>query len=450
MAAFPHQSETAKGATQSTTPKQIHSLVLDTGPLIKNDPPVSVLLSRAEQLYVLPSVLPEIRDHVTRTRVETTLLPFVIQRTPKPESIKLIQDFARKTGDLAVLSKADVFVLALTYDLECERNNGDWRLRNSPGQKRLNGKPPQPQEQTTTETQNSPIEETTDPKPEDVPAQDSSIEDTLSSLELNDNTTNPIAVPEDQADPELEASIPSATDDTDSRPRSGEKEDEAVEEMIQDSESDGEGWITPSNLKSQQAKDAGATGPSQPLQRTLQAAMLTSDFAMQNVALRINLNLIAPSLSRITHLKTWILRCYGCFTTTKDMDKQFCPSCGQPTLLRTSCSTDEHGNFKIHLKKNFQWNTRGNVYSVPKPVHGSSHGRLVKGVGGGKKGWGRDLILAEDQKEYVKAKEEQGRARKKDLMDEDYLPGILSGDRGGQGDRIRVGPGRGVNSKRRS
>jgi hypothetical protein len=30
----------------------------------------------------------------------------------------------------------------LTYDLELERNSGDWRLRKDPSQKRVNGKPP--------------------------------------------------------------------------------------------------------------------------------------------------------------------------------------------------------------------------------------------------------------------------------------------------------------------
>ncbi|KAH7230867.1 hypothetical protein B0J15DRAFT_575229 [Fusarium solani] len=47
----------------------------------------------------------------------------------------------------------------------------------------------------------------------------------------------------------------------------------------------------------------GPTLPSAPVQKTLQAAVLTSDYAMQNVALRMNLNLIAPSLTRTTHIK---------------------------------------------------------------------------------------------------------------------------------------------------
>lgn len=41
--------------------KRIHSLVVDTGPLIKNEPALSTLLSQAEQLYTIPSVLTEIK-----------------------------------------------------------------------------------------------------------------------------------------------------------------------------------------------------------------------------------------------------------------------------------------------------------------------------------------------------------------------------------------------------
>ena len=105
----------------------------------------------------------------------------------------------------------------------------------------------------------------------------------------------------------------------------------------------------------------------------------------------------------------------------------------------------------MHLKRNYQWNNRGNVYSVPKPTHGSSNGRLPpKGSNvGGKGGWGRELMLTEDQKEYTRKGEEIKRERKKDLMDDDILPSILTGDRPGGSGKIKVGGGRNINSKRR-
>lgn len=154
-------------------------------------------------------------------------------------------------------------------------------------------------------------------------------------------------------------------------------------------------------------------------------------------------------MSRIKQLKTWVLRCYGCFHWTRKMDKQFCPKCGQATLTRTSCSTDAAGNMRLHLKKNFQYNKRGNVYSIPKPTHGSANGKQAKVQGGGRNHWGSGLVLAEDQKEYTRKAEEDRRARQRDLMDEDYLPNLLTGERTGGHGRIRIGAGRNVNAKKR-
>ena len=130
----------------------------------------------------------------------------------------------------------------------------------------------------------------------------------------------------------------------------------------------------------------------------------------QNVLLTMNLNLLSTTtLQRIRHLKSFIKRCHGCFLTTKDMNKQFCPRCGKDTLTRVSCTTDANGQFTMHLKKNMQWNSRGDRYSIPKPTHGSAGGKGVRG--GGKGGWGRGLVLAEDQKEFVRG-EEEGRRRR--------------------------------------
>ncbi|CEJ80429.1 hypothetical protein VHEMI00610 [[Torrubiella] hemipterigena] len=433
--------ESAATTPRETTTKPIHSLVLDTGPLIKNDPSASALIAQAEKLYILPSVIPEIKDKATRTRVETTILPFVTVRSPNPTSLKFVREFARKTGDLSVLSKPDLEVLALGYELECERNGGDWRLRNTPAQKGLNGSPPHKEGEATANGEEVTLSETTEAvdsaettaEPAVENAAEAEVGEKIENLDIQE--TNGADIEEPVADQTEQAEQP-------------EEVEEAAEDEDGDASDDDGDWITPSNLTKHKAKDSTASTPSQVPQKTLQAAVLTSDFAMQNVALRMNMNLVTPAFTRITHLKTWVLRCHGCFKTTKDMDKRFCPNCGQPNLTRTSCSTDQHGNFKIHLKKNFQWNNRGNIYSVPKPTHGSANGRLAKNSAG-QGNWGSDLILAEDQKEYVRASDAQRRAKKKDLMDDDYLPNILSGDRSGGG-KIRVGAGRNVNSRRRN
>jgi RNA-binding protein NOB1 len=217
-----------------------------------------------------------------------------------------------------------------------------------------------------------------------------------------------------------------------------------------DDDSDGD-WITPSNLTKRQAIDSGlpADRPLSP-QTQLDVATMTIDFAMQNVLLQMNLSLLSPNMQRIKHLVSKVLRCHACFLIVKDVSKQFCPRCGGATSLRrVNCSTNSKGEFRLHLAKNYTINKRGDKYSIPKPIAGTANTKW-SGLGGGQGGWGRDLILAEDQKEYIKQVEQEKRSKgARDLMDDDYLPGILTGDRSGRaGGRVKVGAGKNVNSKR--
>lgn len=451
----------------STTAKPVHSLVIDAGNIIKNEPPVSTLIAQSEALYTIPAVIGEIKDASTRARVETTLLPFLTQRQPRSASVKIISDFARKTGDLEVLSRTDIQLMALSYELECERNGGDWRLRSVPGQKRVNGAPPKSVEETAAAVENGseaivkdltsgPVAAATDvEEPSSKPVLETrgawgTTIPSMANPQSNAEQAPIVEIPNKQmaamsvSTPQSPVVDPVAVDEDQSQ----QDVEEVAASESEDSD-DGEGWITPSNIKRVQAEEAATAGSASPqsVAQTMQVATLTTDFAMQNVLLRMNLNLLSPSLNRISQVKTWVLRCHACFSITKDMTKQFCPRCGGPSLLRTSCSTDKDGNFKVHLKQNMQWNTRGNVFSIPKPVAGTSNGKNVQG--GGKGGWGQSLILAEDQKEYIAAMTGQRRRKDKDLMDEDYLPGILSGDRDRAGGRPKVGGGKNVNSRKR-
>lgn len=452
----------AQPTPKSTTTKPIHSLVLDTGPLIKNEISISTLISQAEKLYTIPSVISEVRDEATRSRLHTTLVPFLTLRSPALASVKFVVDFARRTGDLAVLSKPDIHLIALTYELECERNGGDWRLRKEPGQKGTNGSKPgsaidqassasQEERKASTET-----DEVEMPEDSETPAvTDETKQAAEAEPELGQSVTEDVANEASFGAERLLLEEATRAPDTQSAPDPSPSEAAsspfaALPADAEASDSDSDGWITPSNLKKHQAKEADPASYKDE-QGTLEAALLTSDHAMQNVAMRINLNLVGGAgCTRITRVKTWVLRCHGCFTVTRQTDRQFCPSCGQPTLTRAACSTDSKGTFRVHLKKNYQFNKRGNVYSIPKPVHGTSNGKLAAVAGGGKKGWGKELILSEDQKEYTKQIMEDRRASTRDIMDEDYLPDLLTGRRSGGHGRPRVGAGRNVNAKKRS
>lgn len=113
----------------------------------------------------------------------------------------------------------------------------------------------------------------------------------------------------------------------------------------------------------------------------------------------------------------------------KDNSKQFCPSCGNPTLLRTSvtiASPDASADapaMQIHLKKNFSYKLRGTKYSIPAPKPGSAKG-----------GTGDGLVLREDQLEYMRAKKKLDAKRERD--ERKLVNGVLS--KGAEGG-VRVG-----------
>ncbi|KAF4556546.1 20S-pre-rRNA D-site endonuclease nob1-like protein [Elsinoe fawcettii] len=445
--------------------KPIHTIILDTGPIIRNHPTVSSLLAQSEEIITVPSIISEIKDAVTRARVETTLIPFLKIRAPTEDSLKFVSDFARKTGDAAVLSRVDLQIAALAYEVECERNGGDWRLRRVPGQKRVNGSPPKEDDATSGEDVNGEVESAT-PTAESL---DISTEAEVSAASPDGPTnTAPVATETQNADSTATAEGSEATEESAVKAEADLSSDLAntslqpkVEEPAADSaqptphdsasadedeSSDGGEWITPSNLKKKLATSSTSTTTPPPAK--MQVATLTTDNALQNLLLQINLNLLSPSLSRISQIRTTLLRCHACFLLHRQSDIQFCQRCGKPTLTRVTVTTSSSGEVKVHLKRNMQWSSRGEKYSIPKPVHGSANGRIK---GGGKNGWGNGLVLAEDQKEFQRHEERRRREEKRGGagMDEDYLPGILTGRREKQGGRMKVGAGRDVNSRKR-
>jgi RNA-binding protein NOB1 len=105
-------------------------LVVDSGGFIKNAP----LRTLATNLVTLHDVIDEIRDKPTRQRLQA--IPYELEfRQPTSQGLKVVADFAKKTGDYASLSATDLRVLAVTYDLEVEKRGKD-HLNSEPVTKR--------------------------------------------------------------------------------------------------------------------------------------------------------------------------------------------------------------------------------------------------------------------------------------------------------------------------
>lgn len=237
--------------------------------------------------------------------------------------------------------------------------------------------------------------------------------------------------------------------------------------------SDGEGeWITGDNITTQKHKDLGlvtdealtamrggesTSGVSVSTMNKskkpkkgrgrMTVATMTADYAVQNVLLQMGMALVSTEGYRIEKVRSWVLRCHACFKLCKDPERKFCPECGNPSLIRTSVTSQTPGSkhngptttsgLQVHLKKNFQYRTRGNIYSLPLPKPGSaSSGKDPKKA---------VPILREDQVEWQRglAKEQVRKNKEQKALDRalekgkdtisaryedpDWLPGMLLG-----------------------
>ena len=156
-------------------------------------------------------------------------------------------------------------------------------------------------------------------------------------------------------------------------------------EMTADDD-DGEGWVTctrdiqnmkaTGSLQLNSSRNGKSFEPKQdncpPISQ--RAACATTDFAMQNVILQMNLELLSVDGVRVRRLKTWVTRCGACFTIYGGNDQKgksgnrlFCDKCGSNALQRIAASVDRNsGRLKLHMKKNYQYNTRGTKFALPK------------------------------------------------------------------------------------
>lgn len=481
----------------------VRALVLDATPLITQS--YSHYQSFAQSFYTTPTVFGEIRDGNARKNLEIwQSLGTLKLRHPSQDSIKRVSAFAKLTGDFVVLSANDIHILALAYELEKELNKGDWRLRKYPGESLEHL-------QTTPAVQKLPLQLPSDkPKETEKPAEDQPIKkkgrrrggkkqrakqeerqragenvgqleklpepDSEEQSEVKSPSMHTRKVLEANSIQKSEAEKPvqSEAGDASAQPEKtldnqSEQQDDSNGEYDDD---DGD-WISMDNLTEAIIRDSGedVTGSrgviatEEERTRALtsssnQVALATGDFAVQNVALQLNLNLMNfMSGLRIRTLRNYMLRCHACFKMfpmPKDgRPKHFCPACGgEGSLLRCAVSVDAAtGQVTPHLKANFQWSHRGNRYSIASPLSKNSQKKY------GKRGYvhakpQETPILREDQKEYKQMMSQEDWTRRHNEKVLDNWIGGGSADnymspfaiQGLKHHSVRVGRGRYVNS----
>lgn len=371
------------------TSKSVDHLVVDTTAFIQNAP----LQDIAENIITCPEVVNEITNKRQLRRL--VVLPYnLIVKEVFPENVKVLTDFAKRTGDYPSLSATDIKVMALTYQLEKEKV-GINHLRTEPIMQKVvttsnNSRPDMNSDVTGFVLPNAPkngarneiIHENKDD--EILTTQFES----LQCVDKQDISDIDIESCKELLVPVCENNDNSTSDHTD------EDEDE----------DDNEGWITPGNIEiAKKQINSELTDD-----HHVAVACITTDFAMQNVLRQMNLNVASLDGRIIKQLRTYILRCYTCFKTTSIMTKKFCPKCGNNTLKKVAASLDENGKLQIHINAKRPLTARGKKFSLPR-IKGGKHPN--------------NPILVEDQP-IPDNKPSRLARTKNNPLDDDYIAGF--------------------------
>ncbi|XP_040015434.1 RNA-binding protein NOB1 [Xiphias gladius] len=394
-------------------PTLVEHVVADAGAFLKKAP----LQDIGRNIYTLRDVVDEIRDKPTRRSL--AFLPYQLNfKEPHPEHIRHVTEFSKKTGDYPSLSATDIKVLALTYQLELE-HVGSQHLRREPEIKvnvhstQRHPETPvnvagfhfpskKPADSLSSSRQTETETETSDPNDseefnsfqfwrEPLPTVDSDLLellDPVEDLDLNNkqNQTSPATADGEEFNsfqfwreplPTVDdslldllkadgVSVSDSRSDTSPQTEDQSDDEDKENEPEEEEEDDGGGWITPSNIRQVKMESADWTAPAD-----VRVGCLTTDFAMQNVLIQIGLHILSVNGMVIKQARNYILRCHACFKTTTNMNKEFCPHCGNKTLKKLAVTVRDDGSMQMHFSKNPKvLNPRGLRYSLPLPQGG--------------------------------------------------------------------------------
>ncbi|XP_072374092.1 RNA-binding protein NOB1 isoform X2 [Scyliorhinus torazame] len=388
----------------------VEYVVADAGAFLKNAP----LQEFGKNIYTLREVVNEIRDKETKRRL--AVLPYQLQfKEPFPEYIRKVTEFSKRTGDYPSLSATDIKVLALTYQLEAEFV-GISHLKKEPAQKvEVSTTLRHPESLINVAGFHLPSKRPEEARPKGTCSLPLDAEEACRSTRTKHSSELTVVdSTEFNAFQYWRNPLPSIEEDLRdflgkenvciSRERPFEQQQEEQDESEEDDDDDDDGWITPSNIQ-QIHQDMGCSETV----TDVKVGCMTTDFSMQNVLIQMGLHVISLKGMLIKQARNYILRCHACFKTTTNMNKTFCPSCGNKTLKKVAVTVNEDGSIRMHFSKNPKvLNARGLRYSLPLP-HGGKHGN--------------NPHLSEDQS-FPQQRLSKKARQKTNVFDPDYTAGV--------------------------
>ena len=87
---------------------------------------------------------------------------------------------------------------------------------------------------------------------------------------------------------------------------------------------------------------------------------MSSDFAIQNVAVQMGIKLLSLDGRRIQEIRRFIWECYLCWKQYKLEDNtiKICDHCGYNSLSKIAYSMNEKGDMILHRKKGWKPNQK--------------------------------------------------------------------------------------------
>lgn len=331
---------------------KVKHLVVDSGALIKNAP----LYNISENIYTVEELIHEIKDKATKQRLQSSPYEFKF-RKPSSEIIKLVTEFSKKTGDYPSLSATDIQLIGLTYMLEKEYV-GTEHLNIKAPVNQINIEPYSIEKGSSLIGFYFPSDKVSENNSCEIEnGQKKNLE--TESISRNQETFDNLEEKNQNLNDRKERNLTNCIN----------TEFEGINNMKnqknEDHDDEEEGWITPSNIENVKKEMNCST-----IDVPIIVACITTDFAMQNMLIQMGLKVVSVDGMQIRKMKTFILRCHACFKITSDMNKKFCPNCGNQTLKRVSVTINEDGTKSVNINFRKPINIRGTRHSLPLPKGG--------------------------------------------------------------------------------
>jgi RNA-binding protein NOB1 len=285
--------------------KQQTKYVVDTAFFIKLRP-----IDTNFTYYTTKFVVDEIKDEKAREHYQLNK-EFIIVKNPQRESMKKLTSFTKKSNDLFNLSIPDLSILALAYEINSTELSNIDLMRAEPIEFKI-------------------IKRENKNKKENIKEYDEDGFEIVNSNKV-----------EDEEDNELDFETVWGQDDSE--------------------------WINSNNLENKLSKFKSYEQTS--TKSVVGNFVVSDDFTIQNVCLKMGINIISVNGMIVKGVKNYLLKCYSCNTFNYDTNVLFCKECGYNTLMKIGYKVNEKGEGVIY-DKDAEKRNRGVQFDLPKPTVG--------------------------------------------------------------------------------